>query len=241
MHGLNNTLEKPLSVSGTTSLTCIYPKLLVSVYRPHYTKNMSLTIKILFMVVRHSSCERLGSIRPPKGNPDTHFSLSHLFKLLLAISNLSLSFPLSLPLPSIDNGKNISFLLIYCTMYIDCFLWFHSLKRGKKSFKNKWIWQPFHQPFLLFFALRHLWLRLKSPLFLRVDLLLHCASRVALVVKNLPANAGDIRDIGSIPGLGRSPGGGHGNPLQYSCLRNPMDRRAWQAIQSTGLRRVGNK
>ena len=54
-------------------------------------------------------------------------------------------------------------------------------------------------------------------------------SQVALVVKNLPANAGDIRDTGSIPGLGRSPGGGHGRPLQYSCLENPMDRGAWQA------------
>ena len=47
------------------------------------------------------------------------------------------------------------------------------------------------------------------------------------MVKNLPANAGDIRDVGSIPGLGRSPGGGHGNPLQYSCLENPMDRGVW--------------
>ena len=46
------------------------------------------------------------------------------------------------------------------------------------------------------------------------------------MVKNPPANAGDIRDEGSIPGLGRSPGGGHGNPLQYSCLENPMDRGA---------------
>ena len=53
------------------------------------------------------------------------------------------------------------------------------------------------------------------------------ASQVALVVKNLPANAGDIRDRGSIPGLGGSPGGGHGRPLQYSCLENPMDRGAW--------------
>ena len=53
------------------------------------------------------------------------------------------------------------------------------------------------------------------------------ASQMALVVKNLPANAGDIRDLGSIPGSGRSPGGGHGNPLQYSCLENPMDRGAW--------------
>ena len=53
------------------------------------------------------------------------------------------------------------------------------------------------------------------------------ASQVALVVKNPPANAGDIRDMGSIPGLGRSPRGGHGNPLQYSCLGNLMDRGAW--------------
>ena len=50
------------------------------------------------------------------------------------------------------------------------------------------------------------------------------------VIKNLPANAGDSRDVSSIPGLGRSPGGGNGNPLQYSCLENPMDRGAWWAI-----------
>ena len=49
------------------------------------------------------------------------------------------------------------------------------------------------------------------------------------MVKNLPANAGDIRDLGLIPGSGRSPGGGNGNPLQYSCLENPMDRGAWWA------------
>jgi len=47
---------------------------------------------------------------------------------------------------------------------------------------------------------------------------------MVLVVKNLPANAGDERNADSIPGLGRSPGEGHGNPLQYSCLENPMDR-----------------
>ena len=52
------------------------------------------------------------------------------------------------------------------------------------------------------------------------------ASQVALVVKNLPVNAGDIRDVESIPGSGRSPGEGNGNPLQYSCLENPMDRGA---------------
>ena len=50
-----------------------------------------------------------------------------------------------------------------------------------------------------------------------------------IVVKNLPANSGDVRDVGSIPGLGRSTGGGHGYSLQYSCLENPLDRRAWQA------------
>ena len=49
------------------------------------------------------------------------------------------------------------------------------------------------------------------------------------VVKNLPANAGDIGDAGSIPGLGRSLGGGNGNSIQYSCLGNPMDREAWWA------------
>ena len=55
------------------------------------------------------------------------------------------------------------------------------------------------------------------------------ASQVALVVKNPPANAGDIGDLGSIPGSGRSPGGGHGSPLQYSCLKKPMNRGAWWA------------
>ena len=55
------------------------------------------------------------------------------------------------------------------------------------------------------------------------------ASQVARVVKNLPANAGDIRDSGSIPGWGRSPEEGNGNPLRYSCLENPRDGGAWWA------------
>ena len=55
------------------------------------------------------------------------------------------------------------------------------------------------------------------------------------MVKKLPANAVDVREVGSIPGSGRSPGGGHGNPLQYSCLENPMDRGAWRAnVHSIG-------
>ena len=53
------------------------------------------------------------------------------------------------------------------------------------------------------------------------------ASQVAVLVKKLPANAREVREVGLIPGSGRSPGGGNGNPLQYSCLGNPMDG-AWQ-------------
>ena len=55
------------------------------------------------------------------------------------------------------------------------------------------------------------------------------ASQVVLVVNRLPANAEDLRDVGFIPGLGRSPGRENGNILQYSCLENPMDRGVWQA------------
>ena len=64
------------------------------------------------------------------------------------------------------------------------------------------------------------------------------------MVKNLPTNAGDARGLGLIPGLGRSPGGGYGNPLQYSCLKNPLDREAWQAVvhrvrkNQTGLKQL---
>ena len=56
------------------------------------------------------------------------------------------------------------------------------------------------------------------------------ASQVALVIKNPPASAGATRDVGLVSGSGRSPGEGNGNSLQYSCLENPMDRGAWQAI-----------
>ena len=59
------------------------------------------------------------------------------------------------------------------------------------------------------------------------------------MVKDLPANTGDSRDTGSIPGWGRSPGEGNGIPLQYACLRNPMDRGAWWATVH-GVARVGH-
>ena len=58
---------------------------------------------------------------------------------------------------------------------------------------------------------------------------INLSSQVVLVVKNPPASAGDIRDAGLIPRSGRSPGGRHGNPLYYSCLKNPMDKIVWWA------------
>ena len=61
-------------------------------------------------------------------------------------------------------------------------------------------------------------------------MLMSGASQEALVIKNLPGNAGDERDVGLIPGLGRSPRVGNGNPPQYSCLENSMDRGAWWAL-----------
>ena len=66
------------------------------------------------------------------------------------------------------------------------------------------------------------------------------ASQEELVVKNLSPNAADIRDVSSIPRLGRSPGRGHGNPLHYYCLENPMDSRAWQPTVH-GSQRVRHK
>ena len=76
-----------------------------------------------------------------------------------------------------------------------------------------------------------MWVYLDSIIWICYNLHNHSwASQVALVVKNLPANAGDIRDVDLIPGSGRSPGVGHGNPPQYSCLQNSMNRGAWQAM-----------
>ena len=62
-----------------------------------------------------------------------------------------------------------------------------------------------------------------------MSMYIHGASQVPPVIKNLPADAGDVRDADWIPGSGRSPGGRNGNPLQYSRLENPMDRGAWCA------------
>ena len=64
-------------------------------------------------------------------------------------------------------------------------------------------------------------------------------SQLVLVIKKPPANAGDIRDAGSSPGLSRSPGGGHGNPLQYSCLGNSNGQRSLGGLQLMGSQRAG--
>ena len=69
--------------------------------------------------------------------------------------------------------------------------------------------------------------------------LLSGVSQVVLVIKNLPASTADVRDTGSIPGLGRSPRGGHDNPLQHSCLKNPMDKEPGE-LRSIGSQRVGH-
>ena len=85
-----------------------------------------------------------------------------------------------------------------------------------------------NSPFLLFVSF--------NPQQTRWNLPYWRASQVALVTKNPPANAGDVRDKGATSGLGRPSGGGHGNPFQYSCLENPMDRGALQAIVHSGAK-----
>ena len=77
---------------------------------------------------------------------------------------------------------------------------------------------------------REVWRAAVHEVTVRLDWGVQQQRQVALVVKNLPANAGNARDVSSMPGLRRSPGVGDGNPLQYSCLGNPMDRGACRAI-----------
>ena len=92
--------------------------------------------------------------------------------------------------------------------------------------------------FKIFFLMWIIFLSLYCPCYNIISVLvfkpwfkcfLPASAHVALVVKNPPANAGDIKDAGLIPGLARFPGGGHGNPLQWSYLGNPMDRGTWRA------------
>ena len=93
--------------------------------------------------------------------------------------------------------------------------------------------------FSLFQNFRHQQLHPASRKHFNCRLIEGRASQTTLVVKNPPADAGDLRDISSIPGSERSPGGGHSNPLQCSCLETPTDRRAWQ-VQATESQRAGH-
>ena len=103
-------------------------------------------------------------------------------------------------------------LWAFCIFWELCPCWLHHLQIFSPS-PNAWLSCRIH-----FYCAR------KGG-----DLQARRASQMALLVKNPPANAGDIWNSGLIPGLGRSPGGGHGNPLQYSCLENPLERWAWWA------------
>ena len=75
----------------------------------------------------------------------------------------------------------------------------------------------------------HWWCRQQTQINSGSWLVLIPCTQVVLVVKNTPANGRDVRDVGTVPGWGRSPGEGHGHPLQYSCLEKPTERGAWQA------------
>ena len=122
-------------------------------------------------------------------------------------------------------------------LFYSLFLWV-DLKEFFSDSTYKWYLEAFVFLCLAYFTLHNV-LKLQILLHARahththihthIFVHLYSASQMALVVKNLPANAGGIRDMGLISGSGRSPGGGHGNPLQYSCLENLMNRGAWWA------------
>ena len=88
------------------------------------------------------------------------------------------------------------------------------------SRQEYWSGLPFPSPIYMHIYYIHI-------LFIYMYIYIRTTSQVVQAVKNLPTNAADLGDVGLIPGSGRSPGGGHSNPLQYSCLENPIDRGAW--------------
>ena len=103
----------------------------------------------------------------------------------------------------------------------------------RDSFRISWINSLFLYLSVIFkdkIDISHIWqkIKLKKHIF-KLGCVRTWASQVMLVVKNVLVSAGDIREMGLIPGLRRSPGGGHDNPLQYSFLENPMDKESWQA------------
>ena len=106
--------------------------------------------------------------------------------------------------------------------------WGNNLMRKKKKKPSGYLWVESIGNCSSFFSTYFYIFIFKFYLFLFLAML--GASQMSLVVKNPPPNAGDLRNMGSIPGSGRSPGGGNSNPFQFSCLENPMDRRAWRVM-----------
>ena len=107
--------------------------------------------------------------------------------------------------------------------------------RGIPSFGGVWFYVRFWgMSFLIVCKITEYWwnhvLWNQTSLGLSFDLIICTTPQVALVAKNLPVNTGNIKDMDSIHGIKRSPIGGNGKPLQYSCLENPMDRGAWWAM-----------
>ena len=97
-----------------------------------------------------------------------------------------------------------------------------------KTFKTTFIWEDSALPGKLFGQWKTVFVHISSIMCLP-PYILYWGFLHSSVVENLPANAGDSGDMGLIPGSGRFPGGGHGNPLQYSCSENLVGRGAWQA------------
>ena len=145
---------------------------------------------------------------------------------------------------------NVSAFHLCCSMYHDfifycqyslirvsCFLFIHPSADGHLRYSTFWLWW-----IMLLWTFPYMFFCGHVFLFVFISLGYipgsgsagsygnFMASQVVLVERNSPANAGDIRDVGSIPGWWRSPEGGHGNPLQCSCLERPRDRGAWRAI-----------
>ena len=118
----------------------------------------------------------------------------------------------------IQGGKNVcfptSFLILFC-------FWFFKIQKKNESILLFLFHEPCSNTEIVQIVSHFIF-----PII--VQIVSHISSWIQL--KNPPANAGDIRDIDSIPLSGRFPGGGHSNPLQYSCLKNPMDRGAWRAV-----------
>ena len=148
--------------------------------------------------------------------------------------------PTRLPRPWDSPGKTLEWVAI---SFSNAWEWKEKVKSLSHVQPSATPWTAAYQaPLPMEFSRQEYWsgVPLPSPInmavFLKLIYSIPTSSQVTLVIKNLPANVGDIRDVGLIPGSGKSPGEGNGNPLQYSCLENPMDRGAWRATVHSIIR-----